>query len=268
MRSFEKFCIGLRHSPALRKAAWLWNGVRPLYNQLVRLSAPAGLERIINGTDRVLVLPELRGISESYEPEVWTRVMAELRPGDTFIDVGAFHGLYAVAVTKRLAAQGRVVAFEPVQASFDVLQKHISLNDVTQKVEAICAAVGDRDGTVNFATEGSSQSSICVEPRGGKTVPMRTLDSVLHERRADIIKIDVEGFEELVLRGAKLLLNDPARKPRAIFIEVHPYNWHLCGTTSDSLLGQLRCCGYKVTTMDHKPVSTIDWYGEIVALPS
>ncbi len=79
MRSSEKLCIALRHAAPLKNAAWLWNALRPIYDRIIRISAHAGLERVINGTDRVLVLPEVRGIAETYEPEVWRRVMAQLQ---------------------------------------------------------------------------------------------------------------------------------------------------------------------------------------------
>ena len=78
--------------------------------------------------------------------------------------------------------------------------------------------------------------------------------------------MDVEGFEENVLRGAEVLLSDNNRKPRTIFIEVHPYNWHLCGTTSDSLINSLTKNRYDVLDLKNQRVSKIDWYGEIIAI--
>jgi FkbM family methyltransferase len=265
VRSFEKLCIALRHAAPLKNAAWLWNALRPIYDRIIRISAHAGLERVINGTDRVLVLPELRGISESYEPEVWRHVMAQLQPDDTFVDVGAFFGLYAIAAARRVGRAGQVFAFEPVPSSFDILKKHIALNAVQDVVEAHSCAVGDHDGTASFASEHSCQSHILPDGSDSMKVPIRSLDSVLKDRRAEIIKIDVEGFEEQVLKGAEQLLSDRNRKPRAIFIEVHPYNWHLCGTTSESLLAVLAVTGYSAQHLDGTVVSNIQHYGEIVA---
>jgi FkbM family methyltransferase len=265
VRSFEKVCIGLRHAAPLKNATWLWNILRPIYDSIIRISAHAGLERVINGTDRLLVLSELRGISETYEPEVWKCVMAQLQSDDTFVDVGAFFGLYTIAAARRVGDAGRVLAFEPVESIFDILKRHIALNAVQDVVEAHCCALGDHDGTVNFSCEYSSQSHILPDGTDSFKVPIRSLDSVLKNRRADIIKIDVEGFEEMVLRGATTLLNDRVRRPRAIFIEVHPYNWHLCNTTSESLLRYLRIPDYEVKTLEGTLVSYIDGYGEIIA---
>ena len=75
----------------------------------------------------------------------------------------------------------------------------------------------------------------------------------------------MEGFEEDVLRGAEQLLSDEARAPRLIYIEAHPYNWHLCGTTSESLLARLVGHGYRVEHLDGTAVTRIEHYGEIVA---
>ena len=102
MKQIEKTSIWLRHLPLMERADWLWKPVRPLYDRAVDHFGRNGLERILNGTDRILVSPEARGTAEIYEPEVWRALMAEVRTGDTFVDVGAFIGLYAVAVGLRL----------------------------------------------------------------------------------------------------------------------------------------------------------------------
>ena len=91
------------------------------------------------------------------------------------------------------------------------------------------------------------------------------LDTVLRDRPVGILKIDVEGYEELVLRGAEQLLTASARSPRAMYIEVHPYAWPGSGTTSDSLLQLLTRCGYVAADLNGEPVTRIERYGEIVA---
>ncbi|MFZ0658613.1 MAG: FkbM family methyltransferase, partial [Candidatus Binataceae bacterium] len=96
-------------------------------------------------------------------------------------------------------------------------------------------------------------------------VPMVTLDSVFPDSRVNLLKIDVEGYEEPVLRGAHALLGDPARRPRAIFVEVHPFAWEALGTTSDSILDLLTGAGYRVESPDGVLVSRISEYGHIVA---
>src|SRR5437870_601221 len=118
MKAFEKMSMRIRHEPILEHADWLWNPVRPMYEQAVRYFGRHGLERTINGSDRILISPQARGISEIYEPEVWQALMSELKTRDTFVDVGAFIGLYTIASAARLGGSGRVVAFEPNDRNF------------------------------------------------------------------------------------------------------------------------------------------------------
>lgn len=267
MNQIEKICVALRHSALLRKADWLWNGLRPIYNGLVNRFAARGLERVINGTDRLMIDSAWRGVTESYEPEVWAHVMANVRTGDRIADVGSFIGLYALALGKRVGATGRVTAFEPDEHSCAAVRQHIELNGLRDRVEAIRSAVGTVDGEIWFTAGKSIQNQIA-QPgaAGAKPVPSLSLDGFFKGQRLDLLKVDVEGFEEEVLKGAEQLLGDPTRAPRLIYVEVHPYNWHLCGTTSRSLLDRLVRLGYQVEQMDGTPVSQIIGYGEVVAV--
>jgi hypothetical protein len=69
----------------------------------------------------------------------------------------------------------------------------------------------------------------------------------------------------LVLQGARELLSDDLRKPRLIYVEVHPYAGSGPGTTSGSLLGLLHEHGYTAHFLSGDPVTKIERYGEIVA---
>lgn len=265
MHAFEQICVRLRHASGLNRAGWLWDSLRPAYNGLIRLIGKEGLQRTINGTDVVRVLPEFRAIVEVYEPEVWRLLMEEVRPGDMIVDVGAFVGLYTMALAKRVGGGGRVTAFEPDPNNFSVLRRHLELNGMTSRVQLVQAAAGAEERKVPFSV-GASQSSLGTGPGTRIEVDSVRLDSLFRDRRVDLLKMDVEGFEEHVLRGASELLADQRRRPRAIFIEVHPYAWKDAGTTSESLLGILKAHGYRAFHLDGRPIeSPIDWYGEMVA---
>lgn len=94
-----------------------------------------------------------------------------------------------------------------------------------------------------------------------------TIDRIFAGKRIDVPKIDVEGYEEKVLRGAGKILRAQSLRPRAIFIEVHPYAWPSLGVTSDSLLSTLANAGYQAETIHGKPIAAIESYGEIIARP-
>jgi len=266
MHPLEKFSIRLRHTYLGERANWLWHLVRPVYNFAVRTSANSGLERIINGTDSLRIAPEFRQITEVYEPDVWARVMSAVAPGKVVVDVGAYVGLYTVAFAQRVGPTGRVYSFEPDPRNCAVLRKHIVLNNVSERVEVHQMAVGEKDGFVPFTAGRDSQSVVGANSSTAETVRMARLDTILPSGRIDVLKVDVEGFEENVLKGAEVLLSDKKRKTWVIFVEVHPYNWHLCGTTSNSLINRLAKSGYDVVDLKNQSVLKIDWYGEIIAI--
>jgi FkbM family methyltransferase len=266
MNKFEKVSSWTRHLPLLEHANWLWDPVRPMYDRAISHFGRNGLERTINGSDRILVSTRARETPEIYEPEVWRALMAELRPGDTFVDVGAFIGLYAIAIALRLNSSGRVIAFEPDHRNYLLLQEHVRLNRVKEHVELHDTAVSDKEGQCHFLADGSSQARFVQSSREhAAVIKAVTLDSAFAAKRIDLLKIDVEGHEEMVLRGAQKLLHTPSLKPRSIFIEVHPYAWTSSRAGSDALLGLLHEAGYRVETVEGIPVSSIESYGEIIA---
>lgn len=265
MQAIERLVLRLRHHPLLRRADWLWDSLRPTYDKVITQLSQRGLSRCINGTDPVRLLPRFRQMSEQYEPEVWAAMMGVLRPGDVVADIGAFIGLYTLAIAQRVGANGRVVAFEPNPESYALLRSHLELNTLTDRVELHQLAVGSEEGVVALTVNRETMAAI-TQQADRSTVSVRCvrLDAVWGDRPLDVLKIDVEGYEEQVLRGATRLLSRQER-PRVIFIEVHPYAWEASGTSSESLLLLLVEHGYRVTLLDGRPVSAIDFYGEIVA---
>ena len=95
---------------------------------------------------------------------------------------------------------------------------------------------------------------------------MVTLDDALAGNRIDVIKIDVEGFEQQVIQGARNVLTSERGRPRAILVEVHPFAWAETGTTSASFLGLLHEMGFRVEDMQGAAVSSISEYGHIIAI--
>ena len=93
----------------------------------------------------------------------------------------------------------------------------------------------------------------------------RSLSSFWVVGGIELLKIDVEGWEEKVLEGASLLLSDKDRSPRLIYIEVHPFAWKEVGTSWDSLINLLSKYNYKISTLDNIPPTSINWWGEIIA---
>lgn len=201
---------------------------------------------------------------ESYEADVWPHVVGEIRRGDTFVDVGAFIGLYSIAAAQRAGESGKAIAFEPDPTNFIALKRHVRLNQLEDRVSVIQSAIGAENGEAYFQAGAGSQSRLGKSSKALR-VPVGSLDSLFSGRNIDVLKIDVEGFELAVLQGSSRLLHDPARRPRCIFIEVHPFAWHISGSTSGRIVSLLNDAGYAIRHLNGELVSDLKEYGEIVA---
>lgn len=148
-----------------------------------------------------------------YEPNEFMFLSEVLRPGMTFIDVGANDGLYSLFAARRVAPTGRVLAFEPSLREFSRLEKNISLNKLTTLLP-LRMAVSDREGVATlrvagFGHEGQNtlgEFAYNIEMAGTEQVPMITLDQMIDRydlQTMDVLKIDAEGAELAVLKGAK-----------------------------------------------------------------
>ena len=148
-------------------------------------------------------------------PPDWPEMLVweqRLRAGDLFIDVGANAGVYALW-TADLGAE--VVAVEPSRRACNWLRRNLELNDLP--ITVVEAALTDFEGTVGFDSSGDALGHI----GGPEIVAAKTLDAVLGQRRAAGVKIDVEGFERLVLQGATAALAE--HRIGCIQLE-----WNLC----------------------------------------
>jgi FkbM family methyltransferase len=163
--------------------------------------------------------------------EFWEELMREIRPGDRFADVGANVGAYTVGAARRGAV---VTAYEPNPEVAVLLRRSVQLNRVSHRVRVQEVAVGAEQGEKRLHGQGLHGALSAITPSGEIAVDMVTLRGPF-----DVVKIDVEGYELEVLRGAKSLLAGPSR-PRAIFIELHgtdPFGLGLLPGYSPELIG-------------------------------
>jgi FkbM family methyltransferase len=144
-------------------------------------------------------------------------IQALLRPGMTFVDVGANIGYYTVLARRAVGATGSVYAFEPNPAVFPRLEENLRLNDLLGQVQVRSQAVARASGEIRFyrstVTDNSGLSSILPgagRAEEGEVVPCVSLDDFVATfptgRSIDAMKIDVEGAELEVLAGASALL--------------------------------------------------------------
>ncbi len=141
----------------------------------------------------------------SYEPEILAVLALFLRPGDTFVDVGANFGWHSVHAARIVGPAGKVFAFEPVPNIADVLERNCRRNGFSN-VEVRRLALGARQGQVKLALNSDNPGGGSVAEFGTLPVHMFALDQVIADARPALIKIDVEGYELEVLRGANRTL--------------------------------------------------------------
>jgi len=160
------------------------------------------------------------------------------KAGWVVLDVGAYVGVYSLYASRLIGDRGLVVAFEPNPMAYYWLKRNLALNKC-RNVVALPLALGSSDGRLEFyaVTRGNIGMSSPVRDHifnalGGMQeyqtlyVPLHRLDKLVpmlfkkyHINRVDLAKIDVEGFEVEVLRGA-MRVHDEGLITRLI-VEVH-----------------------------------------------
>jgi FkbM family methyltransferase len=153
------------------------------------------------------------GVWEPVESSVLASV---LRPGDFAVDVGANHGWHSIGMARIVGGSGLVWAFEPVPRIAAALERNLSRNPGL-KVEAFPLALGHSSGTATIHVfqglpEGhASTRTLGREDYHRYDVPRRSLDEVLAAGapRPALVKVDVEGSDLDVLKGASELARGP-----------------------------------------------------------
>jgi FkbM family methyltransferase len=138
-------------------------------------------------------------------------VLGNLKPGFTFVDLGANAGLFSVIAAKQVGATGLVYSIEPGQREQRLLRQNVELNRLTNVI-CIDQAVSDSEGEAEFAvSQDGAMNSLAKNSHPGqkiiewKKVQLTTLDRLVEQHRIaniDFIKMDVEGAEVNVLAGA------------------------------------------------------------------
>ena len=230
----------------------------------------------------------------TYEPEVRTEIHRHLKPGAIAIDVGANVGWHTLLMAARAGSTGRVYAFEPNDSTRRRLVSAVEANDLTH-VTVDGRGVADRvgtsgfqaplaghvwDGTGRLTAEPAQDRREGREREEGQERPERqttaiectTLDAFVAERHIDrlaFVKIDVEGWELSVLRGARHVLS--ALRPVVVF-EFDPAYVSRSGGAADDVTRCWSDADYELFALDpRRPPALVarlgDRGGNFLALP-
>jgi len=133
-------------------------------------------------------------------------VIDYLNEGSVFFDIGANVGIYSISVAKK-SSDIHIFAFEPVPNTAQIFKENINKNNVSSNISLIEEAVTNTEGFVNITMDFHSSNYVTSydSSYNCKLVKSTTIDSFVETNkvpRIDLIKIDVEGGETYVLKGA------------------------------------------------------------------
>jgi FkbM family methyltransferase len=180
--------------------------------------------------------PWIRG-QGVWEADVMKLLARFLRPGSLFVDVGANVGYHAV-----FAAQlgSHVVAVEPVPWTLELLRANVWRHGAD--VEVVAAAASTSEGTVRIGLETAHRSGAQIGEEGVE-VRSAPLDELVPEGEVDVLKIDVEGAEPLVLRGASGILE---RSPVLAAVVEFRNELHVGGESPEDVLSFYESLGFEL----------------------
>ena len=181
-----------------------------------------------------------------------------LKPGDTFIDVGANIGLFTLIASHRVCDSGKVFAFEPCAKTFQRLVRNVELNRMNN-VKCNQMALSDHSGQIqmNLALDGYDAFNSMAQPIMGSNFATEmvctvTLDDFARKHnlmgRVTLIKIDVEGWESRVLSGGHETLS--RTDAPVLQVEFTDLACQSAGTSCQALYHQLEELGYKLFVYD------------------
>jgi FkbM family methyltransferase len=232
-----------------------------------------------------LVRPDNAGLlicQGKFEEAELAFVSRFLQPGMTVLDIGAHHGLYTLMASKRVGPEGKVFAFEPSTRERTALLQHVRINRC-KNVTIESSAVGSENSDAQlFVVEGAQTACNSLrKPAADVSGTLRPLsvhvvklDDWLASRKIDdihFIKLDVEGGELEVLKGAELLTNG---RPRPVILaEVQDVRTLPWGYRAVEIISYLKNQGYvwfrlrSNGSVEEVNITSVEVEGNFVACP-
>lgn len=184
-----------------------------------------------------------------------------LKSGDIVLDVGANIGTVTLQASICVESLGRIYSIEPHPQIFKFLNENIILNNF-ENVKLFNVAVGNKSGTILFSNQKSDcQNKIILEKSNDTIeVPIKLLDELtIDESEIDLLKIDVEGFEQFVLLGAKKTLE----KTKCVYIETIEKLYNYYNYDRNKIFEILNDYGFELFTISKNSIKKISSKGSL-----
>jgi len=175
-------------------------------------------------------------------------VLHTTTPADLFVDVGANVGSYTLLACSVRRARG--ICFEPVPQTYQRLLDNLRLNDLTDRVRAFNLGLSDRRGELRFTVGENCMNHVMADGEDAADstqVDVVPLDSILDGESPTAMKIDVEGFESAVIRGAPRCLGKASLN--SVIMELNG-SGERYGFSEGSILQEMRDHGFSTYTYE------------------
>ncbi|MFX1449346.1 MAG: FkbM family methyltransferase [Promethearchaeota archaeon] len=187
-----------------------------------------------------------------FEIDTSNAIARFLKPGMVALDIGANIGSHTLPMAKIVGTKGKIIAFEPMKWALKKLKRNITLNNFNNIIiENIALSDKTEFKEVWFRSSWTVDNTIINDANIPHEVQMETLDKYInthHLKKVDFIKIDVDGYEFKVLRGAIETLKK--FKPTMV-VEIGDYTLKEVGDNLEDLIEFLFSLGYKIYDVNH-----------------
>jgi FkbM family methyltransferase len=252
-RTKSRLDVAARNLGARLAQGPLRNLLRGVYRLLQRITSRGkGIESTLPGGEVVRILPEYRYVT--WNPAEYAAFRAATQNGNTVLDIGANVGCYSVLFAQWVGHHGRVYAFEPDPAVAAGLTRHIALNGVSGVCAPVASAVAEKASSGRLFLEsehGDGRLAVTGDDAlSARIVSATSVDDFCRDRglSPDVIKIDVEGAELSVLRGARDTIAS-GRGRLSLFMEIHPAIWPKMDCSRELLEEELTVQGLRAESL-------------------
>ncbi len=194
------------------------------------------------------------------------KLYSMVKPGKTVIDIGANIGETTLNMAKLIGSTGCVISFEPSTNTYKKCLRNIALNDtLSNRINLHGFALGEKNESAFLQIAEQTNRGMNFISTSGEKIEIKKLDDVLVDEKKvkiDLIKMDVEGYELKVLKGAERLINQHHPK---LFIELDNDLLNKQGDSSFALLEWLTAHHYQVTEPNIPEAELLHGHFDIIA---